>query len=73
MERRLSIKTIWGESVKKEGTYPALLNLKEIPGCGLRYMIHGINIISNYEEACFNLWIRNIIGIFAKYRCLGCR
>ena len=26
-------------------------------------MIHGINIISNYEEACFNLWIRNIIGI----------
>ena len=51
--------------------YAALL--KEIPGCGLRYMIHGINIISNYEEACFNLWIRNIIGIFAKYRCLGCR
>lgn len=62
-----------GRKRKKEGTYPALLNLKEIPGCGLRYMIHGINIISNYEEACFNLWIRNIIGIFAKYRCLGCR
>ena len=61
-----------GRKRKKRGNLPGAIEFKGDSRVRVK-VIHGINIISNYEEACFNLWIRNIIGIFAKYRCLGCR